>query len=265
MKHFTLLITWLITMHAYAQELITDRPDFTESPYLVPINYLQFEQGFSYSGGTTQDAFDPTFEIDYNILQIASTLVRYTVGSMVELRLEFNPTVTTYDGESITGLPPIGLGVKTRIINGDGLIPQVAVLFTAYPGILATENMQPEVPHYVYRIAANHIITDWLSVGYNFGAVLSSINAPVYLYSLSAGIALGDKAGYYIEAYGDFSSEKFEGNFTDNLILDTGLTYAITPLLQADLFFGFGINSSTNYYKSGVGISYMFSLKKSDG
>ncbi|MBK6730249.1 MAG: hypothetical protein IPG60_04515 [Bacteroidetes bacterium] len=109
MKIFTLIITCFFVIQVYSQELITDRPDISESPYIVPQNHLQFEHGLSYSWGTIKNTFDPTFDVDYNVLQIASTLVRYGINDLVELRLEFNPTVSTIAEESITGLPPMGI------------------------------------------------------------------------------------------------------------------------------------------------------------
>ncbi|MBK7108972.1 MAG: transporter [Chitinophagales bacterium] len=265
MKIFTLIITCFFIIQVYSQELITDRPDITESPYIVPQNHLQFEHGLSYSWGTIKNSFDPTFDVDYNVLQIASTLVRYGINDMVELRLEFNPTVSTIAGESITGLPPMGLGIKSKLFTGDGAIPQIAILATAYPGLLATENMQPEVAIYEYRMAANHIFTEWWSVGWNFGAIISSITSPQYVYSLSSGFAINEKAGCFVEAYGNFPANKLDANVSDNLFLDAGFTYGFTPMLQADLSFGYELTNINAYYSFGIGFSYLISLKKSDG
>lgn len=265
MKIFALLILYFFAIEAFSQEMITDRPDISESPYIVPQNHLQFEHGFSQSWGTIENSFDPSMDIDFSVLQIASTLVRYGISDLVELRLDFNPTISTTAGESINGLPPMGLGIKTKLFTGDGAIPQIAILFTAYPGLLATENMQPEVAIYEYRIAANHNFKEWWSVGWNFGAIVSNITSPQYVYSLSSGFSINEKTGCFIEAYGNFPSDNSDAKVTDNLFLDAGFTYGFTPLLQADFSFAYEVTNPNAYYSVGIGFSYLISLKKSNG
>lgn len=264
MKIFALLLICFFAINAFSQEMITDRPDISESPYIVPQNHLQFEHGFSFSWGTIQDSFDPTFDVDYNEFQIASTLVRYGISDLVELRLEFNPTIFTIEDESTAGLPPMGIGIKTKLFTGDGAIPQIAILATAYPGLLATENMQPEVANYEYRLAANHIFKEWWSVGWNFGAIVSNITSPQYVYSLSSGFSINDKTGCFVEAYGNFPAIKADANVSDNLFLDGGFTYLFTPWIQADFSFAFEVTDPGAYHSVDIGFSYLISLKKSN-
>lgn len=264
MKCLALLIATLLPILIYCQQISTDRPDITESPYIVPQNYIQFEHGFSYDWGETANSASPSPAEDYSNLQIASTLLRYGANDFIELRLEFNPTVSTVADASITGLPPIGIGLKTKLITAKGAIPQIAIVATAYPGLLATENMQPEASYYEWKLAVDHTLTDWWSIGWNFGASANSLSSPQYLYSLSFGFSLGEKAGCFLEVFGDFASVTTKAATAGNVYADAGITYVFTPALQVDFSVGNAITHGESYHVLGMGISWFVSAKPAD-
>ena len=77
-----LIIPWIFTMaqNDSIAELITDRPDATESSSTVPKNTLQIEMGF------IRDQMSSS-EFEINTIGIATTLLRYGVWDNFELRL----------------------------------------------------------------------------------------------------------------------------------------------------------------------------------
>jgi hypothetical protein len=64
--------------------IMTDRPDFTESPITITKGYVQIETGLLY----TNEKLDDTFgSIENNRLSVLSTLVRVGLTDFFELRL----------------------------------------------------------------------------------------------------------------------------------------------------------------------------------
>src|SRR6187549_2682149 len=91
-------------------DLVTDRPDQTEAPVLVPKGGLQVETGFMFEKDKSR-AVDAT-NYTYN-----TTLVKYGVNENFELRL-----ISEYLGEKsrtseaasdkVQGISPLALGLK---------------------------------------------------------------------------------------------------------------------------------------------------------
>ena len=96
------LVTLLIVPSAWAQSedpIITDRPDFTESPVSVSPGTIQIELGataFDYDAGSLWNA--------------GETLVRYGLFNKVEMRLQLPSAIGGDDLDS--GLSDSGFGVK---------------------------------------------------------------------------------------------------------------------------------------------------------
>lgn len=83
-----------------------DRPDQTETPYLVPTGMLQVETGFSFQ---KNDAFS-------NTNALPSTLWKYGLNDNFELRLITSFTSENNQNETISGINPILIGCKIKIV-----------------------------------------------------------------------------------------------------------------------------------------------------
>ena len=67
------------------------------------------------------------------------------------------------------------------------------------------------------------------------------------IYTLSFGVRVSEKVGFYIEPYGEWTDFKaYLSNF------DAGFTYLVKDNLQLDFSFGTGINYTMNYIAAGV-------------
>ncbi len=86
----SIFINCMITI-AQVESIITDRPDQTESPAIVPAEYLQFEHGFSVE-----------INDDVNTYSVFSSLIRFGVNENFELRMELHPHI--YDSLQINDL-----------------------------------------------------------------------------------------------------------------------------------------------------------------
>jgi hypothetical protein len=229
-------------------ELITDRPDQTESSVIVPRKFLQIETGFIMEVYNTDLATEKSFS--YN-----TTLLRYGLFQNFELRLgidylgekeDFN------DGEntnSISGFSPLYAGFKIKIIEEDGWKPAMALVGGLILPCTAREDFMPENTGADFRIAFSHTLSERFSLGYNLGAEWDGDTAiPSYFYSVSLGVGIIDKLGAFVESYGLVP----ESGAAEHL-LDAGFTYLVCPNFQLDVSAGLGLqNSIDNFISFGL-------------
>jgi len=126
-----MLILTITTIYAKAQneapELITDRPDQTESSTVVPHKSLQIEAGFVMENNETNFFKQKSFA--YNI-----TLLRYGLLENFELRLGLDylgeqiEIKNTDSTNTISGIGPVYAGFKVQITEEDGWKPEIDFL-----------------------------------------------------------------------------------------------------------------------------------------
>ncbi|MFC2151649.1 transporter [Bacteroidota bacterium] len=252
MKYYLLLFFGLFILNISAQEngnpeLIGDRPDQTESAFIIPKGYFQFEDGFLFENETSE-----TQNLSYS-----SMLLRYGLFENFELRFatEYNKIQSTGLSD-ITGFSPISLGTKIHVNQEKGLIPQIA--FLAHIDIAKTGSMDFMQNYHSAQmvIIFSHTINKSWSIGYSLGAEFpSDVNYSVGTYTFVSGFGITEKIGAFIEAYGEFSKY----NYADNKI-NGGVTYIVTQRFQIDISGGFGLSqySAENYF--GVGFVYLFKI-----
>lgn len=235
------------------QELITDRPDATESPSTVPLKNLQIETGGLYTSIKDKDIKSELFV--YN-----NTLLRYGLLKNFELRLawvisESMERINNQNSQTIaSGFSPLVLGAKVAITKEKGLLPDIGLmLHMAFP-FLAAESYKPETTSVSFRFAFGHTINEKSSIAYNLGARWEGDSPEVaYIYSISYGYGITEKLGAYAEVYGNFP-EKLRANHFCN----AGLTYLIKNNFQLDATVGTGLSGNQDLLL-GTGLSYRFS------
>src|SRR6056297_3365630 len=123
-RTFFILIFGLISAISFSQEkdtvvLIGDRPDQTESAFLVPKGYFQFEDGFIY-----ETVNDRITNISYS-----SMLLRYGLFDHFELRLgtDYNQVKSSVSDDS-KGFSPLSVGGKLHVTEEKDWMPQIAFI-----------------------------------------------------------------------------------------------------------------------------------------
>ena len=236
-------------------ELVTDRPDQTESATIVPPGSLQVETGITFTSDTR--GLDPGIDKQQG-LALGTTLIRVGLLKNLELRLigQNSQSQTSLQGinetNSESGLSDIAIGGKFGITEEDGLIPEMALnLHMGLP--VGGESFRPSVAVPDFRLLLAKTLTEDLSLGLNLGAEYSGDKPDgTFIYTLSLAMGLTDKLGAYIETYGDMpSTEKL------NVLVDGGFTYLVAPLVQLDLEAGYSLSERTSldYFIAG-GISF---------
>ncbi len=238
-------------------ELVTDRPDQTESSVVVPPGYVQVETGWGLArhqeGG-----------IRTNTHTFPGTLFRIGVLDRVELRLGYGGALweqTREAGQStnLSGSGDMGVGAKLYFWEEQGWVPEAALLAgVSLP--VGKEQFSSGRADPTFRINLSHTLSDSLSFGYNLGATWESTleetndrdTLSFFNYTAVLGIGLSDRAGLFAELFGDIP---FNAKGGPRHSFDGGLTYLIRDNLQIDGAAGVGLSDSADDWSVGLGIT----------
>jgi len=267
-----LLLTVLLFISSgviYSQEIVTDRPDKTESAITVGKNRLQIETGLEFASFTFGDLYDETGalifkDVKLQTLTLPTTLIRFGITNNIELRFGFDFEKQNFnvDDLSIDGagneklsLNPPTIGAKFHIHDGKDAVPTIALIgAVTIPEVGAkekqTKHLNPE-----FILALSNDLNDNLSLGYNLGLARDDESKTTnFFYSASLGIGLTEKIGAFAEIYGNFPND----DYVSDQNIDGGFTYLINKSLQIDIYGGVGLSSSSNNFMIGSGIAYKF-------
>jgi hypothetical protein len=247
-KIFTIKIIFVLFQNlSFGQDLPsiqTDRPDQTECPFITPVNYFQFENGFVYEkvNSTHKDIIAPTILVKLGINK------HFELRLITEFVLENNNSVTN------SGINPILIGFKTQIFEEKGLLPTTS--FIGHIGLskLASKEFKTTYYNPEFRFTMQHTISKRQSLSYNLGAEWSGETPePTFVYTLSSAYFFSEKIGGYIELYGfipqiDKPDHRLGG----------GLTYLFNTNHQLDISGGFGLSKTAPHYYLSSGYSFRF-------
>lgn len=254
MKKIIILLAILIVVKlAKAQtekpEIVTDRPDQTEAPVLVPKGGLQVETGFILEKDKEQDVDATNFT--YN-----TTLIKYGVNEHFELRfiseyLGEKTNIAEDPSQRIQGFSPLALGVKVKLAEEKKFWPQAA--FIGHINLRSgSSEFQPYYTAVDFRFTFAHTLSDKFSLSYNLGAEWNGESPEAtFIYTASLGYVVSERVGAFLEGYSFFA----ERGKADNRI-DAGLTYKFSPVVQWDFSGGLGLSSNAPDYFLSTGISF---------
>ena len=229
---------------AQSPDMVTDRPDQTESATVVPRGLIQVETGYQFARDDGVDGY-----------AVPGTLVRIGLAARTELRIGHAGIV---GGDGRHGAGDSELGAKINLIeHADGWRPELALLSslslpTGAHGF-SSDGADPS-----FLVAFAHEIAPRLSVGYNVGAAWeSSPDQPdrdaFIVYSLALGVGLTDRLGAFFEVFGD---RQVTGTIAAGTSVDGGLTFLLTDIVQLDIYVGRGLRGPTDDLFAGTGLSF---------
>jgi len=231
-----ILILTSLNIVIYAQEIVTDRPDQTESSTTVPGKSFQMEMGFG-SGNYNNE----------RLSLLPTALFRYGISKSIELRFVeqlagFNNKATS---EPEFGLSDIEFGLKLQVLKKPDITTEIAFISHV---IIPSGSSELTNTNYgtINKIAISHGINNFLDFGYNLGYNYFGTGNGDLTYSLVLGFSLSDKMGMYVESFGEYSDfTEITSNF------DSGFTYLVKENLQLDFSLGLGLNQKMNYFSLG--------------
>jgi hypothetical protein len=234
---FPLLFLSVFASAQTTPELITDRPDQTESSAVVPHKFLQIETGFLLENKSNNLLKHKSYAFN-------STLLRYGLLHNFELRLGLEYLSDRFEMKQqdttskIAGFGPLYTGFKVKIADEDGWKPEIAFLGGFVFPFTAKKDYKPSHVAADMRLAFSHTLSDRFSLGYNLGAEWDGESAgPLYFYSIALGVGLTNNLSIFAESFGLLNPEGEPEN-----LVDAGFTYLILQNLQVDLSGGIGLN-----------------------
>jgi hypothetical protein len=225
-----------------------DRPDQTECPFITPKKFIQIENGFNIENVNSN-------QTNYSY---PTSLWKYGINEKFELRLITEIVSSKIDSLTISGFTPIAIGFKTALIEEKGFIPK-----TSFIGHITTSSIGSSKFHTKYitpsfRFTMQHTLSDKIVLAYNLGAEWNGESAEqTYIYTMTTGVALTKKLGFYFELYGYLPYD----NSIDNRA-DGGFTYLLNNDLIIDISGGIGLSDISPINYCSLGLSYRFKLLK---
>jgi hypothetical protein len=229
------LTAFLITIAACGQgqpaaadsEIVTDRPDVTESSIVIPKGSLQFENGLTWTSDHGQTTLD-----------FSETLIRLGLFDRTELRIVVPNYLESLTGTSASGFGDVAIGMKQQIgpLPGDvDLSVIVALSLPTGADRISSHGFDPFIKF------------PWskdLGDGWAVGGMQS-----LFWYTEDRRRNLTWEPTFYIEKQLTKSWDAFAeyaGDFAQRggprEIAHFGTAYKITPGNQIDFHFGFGLS-----------------------
>ncbi len=239
-------------------DIITDRPDQTESTDILQPGYVQIETGVMHER-IPDDGIG--FYLSEESSIYISTLIRIGVFENLELRIapeygiinnrsryELDPE--WYEQKS-EGFTPLVLGTKIKIVAERLHSPALSFLFNIDLPEIAGKDFKSSYTTPEVRLAIAKELSDRFGLGVNVGAEFNmALGETNGLYTVALGLGLLDNLSGFIEFYGFFRQYSKNTHF-----LDGGLTYLIQKNIQLDLSAGTGLTDFTQDYFISGGLS----------
>lgn len=225
-------------------DIVTDRPDVTESSVVIPKGSVQFENGIT----LTQDHGDES-------LDFTETLVRVGISSRTELRLtapEYLVNASAIAGPS--GLSDFSLGVKQQLgplRGGFDLALIAAVSFPIGANSVSSHGFDP----FVKLPWSKELGRGWSIGGMQsfFWNTQSNRRNPLWETTLVVDKEITEPLSVFVEYAGDFP--RIGGS---RQIAHLGAAYKLAPTQQLDCHIGFGLSSGAPQRFFAVGYSLRF-------
>ncbi len=243
---FIVIILIMDLSSAFSQELVTDRPDFTESALVVSVGTVQIEAGAEYTD------MNPVTDFSY-----PAFLARAGLGNRFEIRFGFGGwSKITMDDKSQTYLNDLVLEAKYQLTKSSATIPMALMFVSTLP--TGDKEVSVGTAETGLKYAFSYDLNESLGLGANLGVISVDAGDERQLLSLASvalGVGLSEKLGVFLETFAEIPP-----NRSWQPVFDGGFTYLLTPLLQADFYIGKGLNDYAAELIIGGGVSYRFRI-----
>ncbi len=244
--------------------LVTDRPDFTESTEAIPVGRFQLEMGYTF----TYDREDDVRTRDHTAPEL---LLRMGVVDNFELRFgwagysytETHDTARNSAGRRVSdevwdqGANDFELGFKLKIAEQDGIRPNLAILggmtFPTGSSNISPGDVEPLLGLlWAYDLSDNAALAGQFIVGTPVEDGRRYVQSAA---SISLGVSLTERLGTYVEYFGIYHNTR-ESDCAHTV--NGGFTYLINNNLQVDIRAGAGLNEEADDFFAGAGLSWRF-------
>ncbi len=235
------LLSFFILENLTAQ-IITDRPDQTESSSTVGNGNLQIESGILIG-------FEGEAQTSNRQILAPTNLFRFGISKSIEIRLLSQYEIRKNDNLNVDGISDLEIGTKIQIFKNAKSSTEIAFLSHL---IVPTGSAELSNDKFgtINKLSISHELFENIAIGYNLGYDNFGQGKGDFTYSLAVGFGINDKVGIYIEPFGEIVEfEDYISNF------DAGVTYLANENMQFDFSFGTGLNNKMNYVS--IGFSWL--------
>jgi Putative MetA-pathway of phenol degradation len=224
-------------------EIVTDRPDVTNSSLVVPVGSLQSENGVNFSTRGVGQIIDGT-----------NTRWRLGIASCLEVLVDLPTYSTTVRGSGSSGFSDVSPAIKWQVSPLPGKVDASLVFGVGLPTgtvEIAGRGAQPYL----------QIPWSWeLHDGWGVSGMLTEFFRPsdvVIRRTTEATFAIEKnvtgKMSLFVEYVGDYPETA-----RPSQLLNSGGLYRLSPTQQVDFHVAFGLNRNAPSYIVGVGYSFRF-------
>ncbi len=229
---------------ANAQDLATDRPDFTESAVVIPTHSIQVEGGFTWEQSSS----------DVRALAGPELLIRWGLTPRIELRLGFPGYLALRNHTDLDGFVDSSLGTKLQIVTdakGWDVAGIVAVSLPTGAESLTSDGWDPGLT----VTAAREIWTMW-SLGTQLtveSTTEGQHRATNWTGTAVLGTSLGsaEVVGLFVELAASVPQYG-----SSAITFHHGYTWLVRPLFQLDIHAGVGLNDAAPNWLIGAGFGF---------
>lgn len=226
------------------EELITDRPDFTESGVVVPLGSVQVEGGFTWEQGGD----------DIRITSGPELLIRWGLMKRVELRIGLPDYISLQNHFDESGWGDSFIGTKIElgpVFGGWDLAGIVTASMPTGDEEFTSDEWDPGV-----ILAAGRDLNDKWSLGSQlFAESVSGLEERVFFWGgtvvIGRSLGMQSTTGAFLELAATIPEEGDE-----SVSIHHGYTHLLTETLQLDIHGGTGLTDSASDLFLGAGMSY---------
>lgn len=233
-------------------ELITDRPDQTESSTTVSPGFVQIESGFLRTE-SDEGSGDASSE------SVPGTLARIGLTDELELRIGWaGREESEAGGSSADGSGDGELGLKWHLWGESGKRPDAGLLVgTSVP--IGSDGISSERFDPSFRFAFAHGLSPRVDLAYNLGYAWETGEAEggdrrtdgSAVWTVAAGFGVSERLGAFVELFGAVP-EKGSADTS----MDGGFTWLVRPNFQLDVYGGVGLSDQAPDRLLGFGFAW---------
>jgi hypothetical protein len=233
-----------------SEDIVTDRPDVTNSSIVVPRGSLQSENGIDLKSETGATTIDGT-----------NTRLRFGVADCLEFLVDLPTYFATLRGSGKSGFSDVAPAVKWQISPVPGTVDLSAVVGAALPtgttGV-AGAGLQP----YVQFPWSWEFRDGWSLAGMvtEFFRPSDPMSQLVTQTTFVIEKKVSEKASVFTEYVGYYPAHS--GSMQ---LINSGGTYRLTPTQQIDFRLAFGLNHNSPDFIFGVGYSFRLDQRPTGG
>jgi hypothetical protein len=223
-------------------EIQTDRPDVTNSSFVVPTGSLQAENGINLTARGASRSIDGT-----------NTRIRLGIAHCTELLVDLPDYFRPVHGSGPTGFSDVMPAVKVQL----GPLPG-GILFSATAGLgfptgesrISGRGYNPYIQFpWSREIAGGWNLSGMFTQFWFAGQMSNAISEATFVVERE----VGAHADLFVEYVGDYPNHD-----APRQLINTGAAYRFTRTQQIDFHAGFGLTNRSPSYFFGLGYSVRF-------